>query len=96
MAKRFLLLAIAFWLFVLSAGVQVHNFAAHSTPACQSAQDCADSPRDCKEPVKYLGETNRCACFSCEYGRPNQRILCTTNEADKRTFMLMQSKGRKP
>ena len=95
MAKRFLPFAIVFWLFVLSAGIQSHNFAADSAPApaCQTGAQCADSPKDCKDPVKYLGETNRCACFSCEYGRQSQRILCTSNEADKRAFMLM-SKGR--
>lgn len=95
MAKRFLPFAIVFWLLLLSAGGQFNNFAADSAPACQAGTECADSPKDCKEPVKYLGETNRCACFSCEYGRQSQRILCTSNEADKRTFMLMQSKGRK-
>ena len=89
MAKRFLPAAIVFSLLVLSAGGQVNNFAADSAPACQAGPQCADSPNGCKAPVKYLGETDRCACFSCEYGRPSQRILCTSNEADKRTFMLM-------
>ena len=94
MIKRFLPFAIVFLLFVLSTGVQFRNFAADSAaPACQSGAQCADSPKDCREPVKYLGETDRCACFSCEYGRPSQRILCTSNEADKRAFMLM-SKGK--
>ena len=93
MVKRFLPFAIVFLLFVLSTGVQFRNFAADSAPACKSGAQCADSPKDCKGPVKYLGETDRCACFSCEYGRPSQRILCTTNEADKRTFMLL-TKGK--
>src|SRR5688572_11729461 len=95
MAKRFLPFAIVFSHLVLSAGGQLNNFAADSAHACQAPMQCADSPRDCKEPVKYLGETDRCACFSCEYGRQSQRILCTSNEADKRTLMLM-SKGKTP
>jgi hypothetical protein len=92
MFKRFLPFAIVFLLFAVSPGGQLRNFAADSAPACQSGPQCADSPRDCREPVKYLGETDRCACFSCEYGRQSQRILCTSNEADKRAFMLMTKK----
>jgi len=94
MLKRFLPFAIVLWLLIFSAGGQLNNFAADSAPApvCQAGMQCADSPRDCREPVKYLGETERCACFSCEYGRQSQKILCTSNEADKRAFMLMTKK----
>ena len=44
---------------------------------------CADSPDSCKLPVKYLGEKDGCACFSCEHGRPAQKIICTASEDDK-------------
>ena len=55
--------------------------------------DCADSPRDCKSPVKYLGDKDGCACFTCEYGKRTQRIICTANEEDKITLMA-QSRAR--
>ena len=51
--------------------------------AASCAPNCADSAKDCKAPVKYLGENNSCACFSCEHGRRTQRIICTENEDDK-------------
>jgi hypothetical protein len=44
---------------------------------------CADPPDTCRLPVKYLGEKDGCACFSCEHGRRTQRIICTANEDDK-------------
>ena len=44
---------------------------------------CEDSPDTCKLPVKYLGEKDGCACFSCEHGRRTQKIICTANEDDK-------------
>ena len=44
---------------------------------------CADSPDTCKLPVKYLGEKDGCACFSCQHGNPAQKIICTANEDDK-------------
>lgn len=55
----------------------------------QSVGECSDSPKDCKTPVKYLGESKGCACFACEYGKRTQKILCTRNEADKRTLKLL-------
>lgn len=48
---------------------------------------CADSPKDCKLPVKYLGERDGCACFTCEFGKKTQRIICTANDNDKTTLM---------
>jgi len=48
-----------------------------------SAPACSDSITNCNDPVKHLGTQNDCACFACEYGRPNQRSVCTRNAADK-------------
>ena len=64
------------------------------SPATQSISKCSDSPTMCKTPVKYLGESAGCACFACEHGRKTQKILCTKNEADKRTFKLLLPKSR--
>ena len=58
-------------------------------PGGQTADECSDSPKDCKTPVKYLGESQGCACFACEYKKKTQKILCTGNEADKRAFKVL-------
>ncbi len=58
-----------------------------NTASVNIVAGCQDSPTDCKLPVKYLGERDGCACFTCEYGKKTQRIICTTNEADKTTLM---------
>jgi len=55
--------------------------------------DCADAASDCKLPVKYLGANDGCACFACEFGKSTQRIICTSNEADKIKLMA-QSRVR--
>jgi hypothetical protein len=53
------------------------------------AQSCADPADNCKSPVKFLGERDGCACFTCEYGKPTQRIICTANGADKLKLMTL-------
>jgi hypothetical protein len=58
-----------------------------AAPTINIVSGCADPPTDCKSPVKYLGENDGCACFTCEYGRKTQRIVCTANENDKNTLM---------
>ena len=62
--------------------------AAHGDAMIVNTVDvCQDSPSECKLPVKYLGERDGCACFTCEYGKRTQRIICTANEGDKTTLM---------
>lgn len=56
-------------------------------PIINFVSDCVDSPDNCRFPVKYLGENNGCACFSCEYGKKTQHIICTANDKDKATLM---------
>ena len=58
----------------------------------QSVVQCSALPKDCKKPVKYLGESKGCACFACEYRKTTQKILCTRNEADKKSFKLLLPK----
>jgi hypothetical protein len=48
---------------------------------------CADQPKVCKLPVKYLGEKAGCACFACEYGKTTQRVSCTKNKTDRAMYM---------
>jgi len=95
MSKRYLCLgALALCLlFSLSVVVGRADLAGRSLEPQRPGQ-CADDPNECKAPAKYLGENNRCACFSCEYGSKNQRILCTSREADKKQFMLIVSRSK--
>lgn len=60
-----------------------HRASAPRISATANNAACADSPDDCRLPVKYLGENDGCACFTCEHGKPRQRIICTANEDDK-------------
>ena len=60
-----------------------HRASAPGVTVTANNTGCADSPDACKLPVKYLGENDGCACFSCEHGKPTQKIICTANEDDK-------------
>jgi hypothetical protein len=52
-----------------------------------------DSPNGCNLPVKYLGERDGCACFTCEYGKTTQRIICTADNDAKNT-LIARTKSR--
>ncbi|HKE56769.1 MAG TPA: hypothetical protein VKB46_08710 [Pyrinomonadaceae bacterium] len=67
--------------------------AKRNAPIVDIVTDCADATKDCKSPVKYLGEKDGCACFACEFGKPTQRIICTANQDDKNKLMA-QSRVR--
>ena len=58
-----------------------------------AASDCLDSAKDCKLPVKYLGQRNGCACFACEFGKKTQRVICTTDQSAK-TELISKSKSK--
>src|SRR5256885_6774766 len=59
---------------------------------------CSGQPKDCKLPSRYLGEKDGCACFTCEYGKKTQRVICTNNTRDKESLRLKvrQSTPKKP
>ncbi len=48
-----------------------------------SGDSCSDSIANCKNPVKYLGSQNGCACFACEYATSTQHNICTRNTTDR-------------
>src|SRR3989442_11261596 len=48
---------------------------------------CSGQPKDCKLPTRYLGEKDGCACFTCEYGKKTQRVICTNNKRDRDSMM---------
>lgn len=59
------------------------NAPAPAAPLVPAQSECAGEVKDCKWPVKRLGEKDGCACFACEYGKKTQRVICTRNEKDK-------------
>src|SRR5688572_19361824 len=72
-------------LFPLASVNQASTHRASAAPISVTANNagCADPADTCNLPVKYLGEKDGCACFSCEHGRRTQKIICTANEDDK-------------
>ncbi len=54
--------------------------------APQPGDSCSDSIANCRDPVKYLGSQNGCACFACEYATSTQHNICTRNTADRDTL----------
>jgi len=71
---------------VLSGAGSVESMAFVPPP-----DSCSDSIATCKDPVKYLGTQNGCACFACEYATSTQHTVCTRNSAD-RNVLLKRSK----
>ncbi len=63
-------------------------------PAPQS--ECNGAAKDCKWPVKFIGEKNGCSCFACEYGKPTQRVICTKSDEDKRTLRKLELERTAP
>ena len=61
-----------------------------AAPAGAAQSYCDGSVRDCKLPVKFLGEKDGCACFACEHGKESQRVICTRNDEDKRLMRKME------
>lgn len=69
---------------------------APDAPAALPQQDCSDSIKNCKLPVKYTGSQGDCACFACEYGKPAQHYVCTKNKSDKDKLMKQaQAPGKR-
>ena len=63
--------------------------ARHELRTIISPGNCVTSPKVCKAPVKYLGERDGCACFTCEYGKPNQFITCSADANEKVRLMTL-------
>ncbi len=64
--------------------------AASSSRAQAPEKACADPiPKDCKN-VKFLGEDKGCACFACNPGTKERKVVCTKNEDDKKTLRKLQ------
>ena len=60
----------------------------------RSDDKCEDAVTDCKPPVRFIGEKDGCACFSCEDGKKTQHLVCTNKDADKKALFLKVPKQR--
>ncbi len=40
---------------------------------------CSASIKECKLPVKFMGQAKSCQCFACKYGTQKQYVICTDN-----------------
>lgn len=56
---------------------------AFSGAALSQTDSCSDPIDKCRNPVKYLGANDDCACFACEYGTSTQHNVCTKKQSDK-------------
>lgn len=57
--------------------------------------NCNDKIEDCKKPRSFNSENDGCACFDCEKGTPNHRLICTNNEDDKKKLLKLILEDKK-
>lgn len=51
------------------------------------AKSCTDTiPKACAK-VTFLGEDNGCACFVCNPGTKERKVVCTNDDATKRELI---------
>ena len=56
--------------------------------------DCTGTARACSKPAKFLTKTLGCICFTCGYGTPQSRQICTKNPSEAKALAdLVQSSG---
>jgi hypothetical protein len=62
------------------------------------AKSCTDAiPKPCAK-VTFLGEDSGCACFVCNPGTKERKVVCTNDNATKKELYKLrdQSAGEKP
>jgi hypothetical protein len=69
-------------------------------PAALDAQrpdaSCNDkAPSECAN-VKFLGESDGCACFVCNPNTAKRKVVCTKNAAEKRALYRLRDQAAKP
>jgi hypothetical protein len=70
-----------------TAGLAADSAQGRSARRFAAQRSCSDLPKDCKLPVRYLGEKGGCSCFACEYGQKTQHASCTNNKQDREAFL---------
>ena len=67
-------------------------------PAQAPAKSCTDTiPKACTK-VTFLGEDHDCACFVCNPGTKERKVVCTNDDATKKALLKLrdESAGEKP
>jgi hypothetical protein len=62
------------------------------------AKSCTDTiPKTCAK-VTFLGEEHDCACFACNPGTKERKVVCTNDDATKKALYKLrdESAGEKP
>jgi hypothetical protein len=62
------------------------------------AKSCTDTiPKGCAN-VTFLGEEHDCACFVCNPGTKERKVVCTNDDATKKALYKLrdESAGEKP
>ena len=56
---------------------------------------CNDNPKECRKPVKVLGDFKGCFCFACETGTKKERNVCTRDPAERQRLQGMARESLK-
>ena len=62
------------------------------------AKSCTDTiPKTCAK-VTFLGEEHDCACFVCNPGTKERKVVCTNDDATKKALYKLRDEaaGEKP
>ncbi len=62
------------------------------------AKSCTDAiPKGCAK-VTFLGDDHDCACFVCNPGTKERKVVCTNDDATKKALYKLrdESAGEKP
>jgi hypothetical protein len=62
------------------------------------AKSCTDTiPKGCTK-VTFLGDEQECACFVCNPGTKERKVVCTNDDATKKALLKLrdESAGEKP
>lgn len=62
------------------------------------AKSCTDTiPKTCAK-VTFLGEEHDCACFACNPGTKERKVVCTNDDATKKALHKLRDEaaGEKP
>ena len=57
-----------------------------------AGQECLGKAEQCKPEIRFLGEKDGCACFTCQTGTKNEHVVCTKEEKDKTVLFQLSVK----
>ena len=72
---------------------QDQKAAAHSEQEPLNPIDCTGTAKACTKPAKFLTKTFGCICFTCGYGTPESRQICTKSPSEAKAFANLVEKS---